>query len=121
MYSLTFNSTLPIFPPSNPSVTSPYHELIQPVNQTMAEYVTQCPFTSVTIQSPLCSQYTRTQFFINESAQNLTNFSDYSQSYTNCSSQMSLLPMVLYLPLGGRFVFTLQFTLRWLGNISLNL
>lgn len=94
----------------SPQSLSPHHRLINNFTKS-----SPCPFTSAVIQSPVCAKYTRTSFLIDE---NLTvQFDEYSRSYSNCSSQISELPLVVYFSRGDNFEFTVEYFLNNFGIV----
>ncbi|XP_019864290.1 PREDICTED: uncharacterized protein LOC109593729 [Amphimedon queenslandica] len=96
----------------SPQSLSPHHRLINNFTKSPP-----CPFTSALIQSPICTKYTRTSFVIDE---NLTDqFGKYTRSYSNCSSQISELPLVVYLSRGDSFEFTVEYFLNNFDKTSL--
>lgn len=107
----TFNSS---FLHTSSLLGSPYHELVMNTITIIPHNFT-CPFLTITIQSPICSKYTRTRL---AGDRNLTDqFDQYRLSYSNCSKRVNELPDIVYLPLDGVFVFNVQFSLTYFGKL----
>ena len=112
---LTYNSSFshPLSVPFSPSpfFYTPFHELLNPSNFSVMYYY-QCPYTSVTVVSPICSLYTRTKLHVN----NTGNWSLLNQAYEDCNTHVDWLPENIYLPQAGSFKFTLNYSLQLLGE-----